>query len=299
MKVAVIGGGSSYTPELVKGFLDRVATFPLTELWLVDIDPQRLDGGGRLCPAYGRGQGIALPGASDHRPPRGRGRGQLRHHATARRRHGGAAQRRVPGQAPRPDRPGDHRRGRHGQGAAHHPGGAGHRRGHGRAGARRAAGQLHQPGRPGHRGAGPLRARHAGHRRVQRADHRQDGHSRPLAAAHGRDHRAGAGRAEDAGPEPPLLAPRLHRGRRGRLAAGDRGHAGRAARERASRLGPGADRNAPDAAQLLPVNYFYSTAKKLAEQEQWPPSRAETVMQVEADLLAEYADPNRTSRRPT
>lgn len=43
MKVAVIGGGSSYTPELVKGFLDRIDTFPMTELWLVDIDPQRLD----------------------------------------------------------------------------------------------------------------------------------------------------------------------------------------------------------------------------------------------------------------
>ena len=43
MKVAVIGGGSSYTPELVKGFLDRVDSFPMTELWLVDIDPQRLD----------------------------------------------------------------------------------------------------------------------------------------------------------------------------------------------------------------------------------------------------------------
>ena len=42
MKVAVIGGGSSYTPELVKGFLDRVDSFPMTELWLVDIDPQRL-----------------------------------------------------------------------------------------------------------------------------------------------------------------------------------------------------------------------------------------------------------------
>jgi 6-phospho-beta-glucosidase len=42
MKVAVIGGGSSYTPELVKGFLDRVATFPLSELWLVDVEPQRL-----------------------------------------------------------------------------------------------------------------------------------------------------------------------------------------------------------------------------------------------------------------
>ena len=43
MKVAVIGGGSSYTPELVKGFLDRIETFPVSELWLVDIDPQRLE----------------------------------------------------------------------------------------------------------------------------------------------------------------------------------------------------------------------------------------------------------------
>ncbi len=42
MKVAVIGGGSTYTPELVNGFLARLAQFPLTELWLMDIDPQRL-----------------------------------------------------------------------------------------------------------------------------------------------------------------------------------------------------------------------------------------------------------------
>jgi 6-phospho-beta-glucosidase len=43
MKVAVIGGGSSYTPELVNGFLERVDTFPVTELWLMDILPDRLD----------------------------------------------------------------------------------------------------------------------------------------------------------------------------------------------------------------------------------------------------------------
>lgn len=43
MKVAVIGGGSTYTPELVKGFLDRVHDFPLKELWLMDIDEQRLN----------------------------------------------------------------------------------------------------------------------------------------------------------------------------------------------------------------------------------------------------------------
>jgi 6-phospho-beta-glucosidase len=43
MKVAVIGAGSTYTPELVNGFLDRVHEFPLTELWLMDIDQQRLN----------------------------------------------------------------------------------------------------------------------------------------------------------------------------------------------------------------------------------------------------------------
>lgn len=42
MKIAVIGGGSTYTPELVNGFLARVDTLPLRELWLMDIDPQRL-----------------------------------------------------------------------------------------------------------------------------------------------------------------------------------------------------------------------------------------------------------------
>ena len=43
MKVTVIGGGSTYTPELVNGFLDRVDTFPLTELCLMDNNPARLE----------------------------------------------------------------------------------------------------------------------------------------------------------------------------------------------------------------------------------------------------------------
>ncbi len=42
MKVAVIGGGSTYAPELVNGFLARLNQFPLAELWLMDIDAQRL-----------------------------------------------------------------------------------------------------------------------------------------------------------------------------------------------------------------------------------------------------------------
>ena len=42
MKVTVIGGGSTYTPELVNGFLARKETFPMNELCLMDIDAERL-----------------------------------------------------------------------------------------------------------------------------------------------------------------------------------------------------------------------------------------------------------------
>jgi 6-phospho-beta-glucosidase len=43
LKVTVIGGGSTYTPELVNGFLSRTEQFPLNELWLMDIDAERLN----------------------------------------------------------------------------------------------------------------------------------------------------------------------------------------------------------------------------------------------------------------
>lgn len=42
LKVSVIGGGSTYTPELLSGFLKRQDEFPLDELWLMDIQPARL-----------------------------------------------------------------------------------------------------------------------------------------------------------------------------------------------------------------------------------------------------------------
>lgn len=42
MKIAVIGGGSTYTPELVHGFLQRVSQLPLDELRLMDVDAGRL-----------------------------------------------------------------------------------------------------------------------------------------------------------------------------------------------------------------------------------------------------------------
>ncbi|RHW35747.1 6-phospho-beta-glucosidase [Neobacillus notoginsengisoli] len=37
LKVAVIGGGSSYTPELIEGFIKRYHELPVKELYLVDI----------------------------------------------------------------------------------------------------------------------------------------------------------------------------------------------------------------------------------------------------------------------
>lgn len=49
MKVVVMGGGSSYTPELVKGFLDRADSFPMSELWLMDISQERLNIVGRFA----------------------------------------------------------------------------------------------------------------------------------------------------------------------------------------------------------------------------------------------------------
>jgi len=38
IKIATIGGGSSYTPELVEGFIKRYDELPLKELWLVDVE---------------------------------------------------------------------------------------------------------------------------------------------------------------------------------------------------------------------------------------------------------------------
>ena len=38
LKIVTIGGGSSYTPELVEGFIQRYEKLPVKELWLVDIE---------------------------------------------------------------------------------------------------------------------------------------------------------------------------------------------------------------------------------------------------------------------
>ncbi len=41
LKVVTLGGGSSYTPELIDGFIKRHAEFPVSEYWLVDIEEGR------------------------------------------------------------------------------------------------------------------------------------------------------------------------------------------------------------------------------------------------------------------
>ncbi|PGM55898.1 6-phospho-beta-glucosidase [Bacillus sp. AFS053548] len=38
IKIVTIGGGSSYTPELVEGFIKRYDELPVSDLWLVDIE---------------------------------------------------------------------------------------------------------------------------------------------------------------------------------------------------------------------------------------------------------------------
>jgi 6-phospho-beta-glucosidase len=43
LKIAVVGGGSTYTPELVQGFATREDRLPVDELVLFDIDAERLD----------------------------------------------------------------------------------------------------------------------------------------------------------------------------------------------------------------------------------------------------------------
>lgn len=69
MKVTVIGGGSTYTPELINGFLARVSSLPVSELWLMDISRERLDvvGGFAQRMVAAKGQPFAVRLTTDQR----------------------------------------------------------------------------------------------------------------------------------------------------------------------------------------------------------------------------------------
>jgi 6-phospho-beta-glucosidase len=49
LKIAVVGGGSTYTPELVQGFADRAERLPVDDLVLLDPDADRLEVVGGLA----------------------------------------------------------------------------------------------------------------------------------------------------------------------------------------------------------------------------------------------------------
>lgn len=293
MKVAVIGGGSSYTPELVKGFLDRAATFPLTELWLVDVEPQRL----------------AIVGGFAQRMVTARGN-PFRIKLTTDRREGVAGasyvttQLRVGGMiARRNDEYLGKRHGLIGQETT----GVG-----GLAKALRTipvvlgiAADMAElaPGAPLVNFTNPAGlvtealARYAPatpaigvcnvpitakmaildllQRRTGETIAPERAELKTLGLNHLSWHRGFTVDGED-------LWPAVIEGTLAELRASEH---------------PMWDPALVESLQMLPnyyLAYFYTTAKKLAEQEQWPPSRAETVMQVEAALLDEYADPNRS-----
>ena len=52
VKIVTIGGGSSYTPELMEGFIKRYEELPIREIWLVDIEDgrEKLEIVGALAP---------------------------------------------------------------------------------------------------------------------------------------------------------------------------------------------------------------------------------------------------------
>jgi len=61
IKVAIIGSGSTYTPELIEGFINRREELPLRALYLVDIDARKRQIVGDLCERMLRVKGITCP----------------------------------------------------------------------------------------------------------------------------------------------------------------------------------------------------------------------------------------------
>ena len=60
LKIAVVGGGSTYTPELIDGFVRYYDELPIREICLQDIDAERLDVVGGLAQRMVAEQGIPV-----------------------------------------------------------------------------------------------------------------------------------------------------------------------------------------------------------------------------------------------
>ncbi len=293
MKVTVFGGGSSYTPELVKGFLDRTGSFPLTELWLADISQPRLDvvGGFAQRMAAAQGSPFRVILTTDQREAiRGAS------YVITQLRVGGMAARR-----------GDEYLGRrHGLIGQETTGVGGMAKALrtipvilriAREMAELAPGALlvnftnpaglvtealarYAPQTPA---VGVCNVAITTKMRMVELLERRTGRSLDPAKAHldtlGLNHlswhRGFTYDGEDFWPE--IFA--------GYLA------------ELRGDPHPAFDPRTVEVLGMIPnyyLAYFYHTAAKLAEQAQWPPSRAEQVMEIEANLLREYADPQRS-----
>lgn len=61
MRITVVGGGSTYTPELIEGFADRATSLGIDELVLHDVDAQRLQVVGGLARRILAARGCDLP----------------------------------------------------------------------------------------------------------------------------------------------------------------------------------------------------------------------------------------------
>lgn len=61
LKVAIIGGGSSYTPEIIDGFIKRADELPVKEIYLVDIKEgeEKLNIVGKLAKRMVKGAGLS------------------------------------------------------------------------------------------------------------------------------------------------------------------------------------------------------------------------------------------------
>lgn len=62
IKIVTIGGGSSYTPELIEGFIKRYDKLPVGEIWLVDIESgkEKLEIVGNLAKRMVRKAGVPI-----------------------------------------------------------------------------------------------------------------------------------------------------------------------------------------------------------------------------------------------
>lgn len=293
MKVAVMGGGSSYTPELVKGFLDRADSFPLEELWLVDISQARLDvvGGFAQRMAQARGNPFRVMLTTDRRAGvRGAS------YVTTQLRVGGMAARRED----------EYLGARHGLVGQETTGVGGMAKalrtipvmlGIAADMAELAPGALlvnftnpaglvtealsrHAPGVPS---VGVCNVPITMKMRTLELLERSTGQALDAGTArldtlglnHLSWHRGFSVDGEDVWPQ--VLAATL-----AELRAAEH---------------PQWTPEVVESLRMIPnyyLEYFYYTAKKVADQAKWPPSRAEQVMAIEADLLAEYADPARS-----